>query len=262
MKQSIQNKLANITTILWDFDSVFTQPDHRFFNLCDKSNPLAASRIIPNLDYKEAHRISAKAFKEHRDTLIGFMPFAEKHGIPKKKLQTDIFKEFHSILRKKIVKIYPELLAPQEDNIAKLKQLKEYVTHCIVTHSCAEKWAIPNLKDMNEYQFIKKDNHVIGYDQYGFNNKRISPEGILLGMKRTGAQPRNTVFVEDTLDNLQMAKATCPEITTAWITNSNETHEGVDIKVKKRGEFLDYVLEAKLQPTFTLNKLIRKFPSP
>lgn len=258
MTNSATYNLKNLSAILWDFDSVLTKPDHRFFNLCDISNPRAACKIIPDLEYEEALYLSNKAFKEHRDTLIGFLPLAKKHNIPEEKLKSGIFTEFFKILYEETIKQIPELFAPNKESISKFEQLSQHVEHCIISHSCAQNWVKPALQLMGKYPFFRED-CVLGFNDFNYENKSISPTAILLGMYRLASTPNNTAFVEDTLANLQMAKASCPDITTVWVSEESHTPKGVDIIVKSEDEFADLVINAKLQQLHTSSQIRREF---
>ncbi len=258
MKEDLQKKLQKLEAILWDFDGVFYKATSDLFPLFDKANSIAASNAIPSLSFEEAHKITYPAFRKYKDNVRGFLHLAENDNLDKDQLRSNIFTKMYEYLFEKTINDFPALFSPNKEVIKNLDTLSNKVKHCIISQSCAEHWVIPALKKLKVYDFLNKE-HIFGLNHFKWEGKSENPTAILLGMKTLGSTPDTTAFVEDSLENLQMAKDSCKNITTVWISEETEKPDCVDIVIKSQAEFLDLVIKAKSKPETVLkNSLLQR----
>jgi len=246
----MMKNLSKVKGIFWDFDGVFyeydTVPNYGFYELCDKANAMAAYKIIVGLDYDTALNLAAESYKKYNDPITGFVPLAKEYGVSEKFLKDNIFYIYHSTLFDLTVQEHPHLLKVPESTLEKFEKLGDKVTNVILSHSAVDDWLKPAITNMKLDKFFKEEN-IIGLENFEFKSKSESPAGITMAVEKLGMHTSEIVFIEDTLKNIQVAKQAYPDLITVFKTNKTEKPEGVDILVKSQNEFLDMVINSKME---------------
>ena len=113
---------------------------------------------------------------------------------------------YHKRLFVEVMDNHYNVMYPSESLSAKFKTVSAHVDNLILSNASAEHWIMPILRFREQDKFIKKGN-VLGIDDFGFEPKGMSDKGITVALNKLGYQPSEVLFVEDTLKNLKVAKA-------------------------------------------------------
>ena len=235
--------LNNIDVIAWDYDGVWYDyhavPDNGFYELCDEANAEAACATFAELGHDlsraAAVDLAIESFKKHHDVVTAFLLYGDKHGLSRTAIQEGIFYRYNDILFHLTMDRHPELLAPCHETTRKMGLLDGHVTHAVLTHSCATRWAAPAIRKQGNARFFKPD-HIVGFDQFGFQSKSLSADGIAMILDRVQSSPERTVFVEDSATNLKIAREAYPELRTVLVSR----------KPVEKPDFVDTVIDRPL----------------
>ncbi|MCI5060086.1 MAG: hypothetical protein MRY79_03335, partial [Alphaproteobacteria bacterium] len=204
--------LANRRAIIWDFDGVFYDFDQvpegapSFYDLCDEANAVTMCRLLKGLDYEEARRLARSSFDTYNDPVTGLLPLAKEYGYSEEDFTRETYYGFNDMLSQLVEKHCPDLFKPCVQTIRAFLGGAGYVRHGILTHSCRHRWAKPVLNMMRKTDFFDPD-HVMGFEDFDFKPKGQGVEGLNELLGRLNARADQTIFVEDTLGHLQVAKA-------------------------------------------------------
>lgn len=201
---------------------------------------------FPTLSPEDIRAIGRKSYDETGDGLLGFTSLAKEWNLISAERE-DLFREglFRSFHREKFQYAKENnmaLLNPHTRTIKLLEQLRGHVQHGILTQGCLMNWVRPVLESRGTWEFFTKhaclDLHDIGYE-----TKKLSTRPIQMAIAALGATPAQTVFLEDSVDNLKMAKIFNPDILTVLITRKNpepEFEPFIDIHMPDLATFLEF----------------------
>ena len=178
-----------IETIIWDLDNTlykFTDSPIDHWN--DKTAEYALSSGV-KMSLEEATYLASQGWQSNQNSARYFV---DDHGLDQHDLHIGVAK-----------------LLDEKSVIACIDTCTEVRTlhdkrHIILTYAMRD-WACRVLDHLGLTDLFEPD-LIIGADNYRFELKSESALGILTALERSGANPEQTVFVEDTLANLKPAK--------------------------------------------------------
>lgn len=181
---------ANIQTIIWDLDNtLYKFDDNQVEKWCEA---VARSMLLrENIDilFEEAMALSLDGWKNYRNSNHHFI---QKYGICPREAHLGMFTHTQH-----------ELITPCTQTPSLLGSLSGK-RHAIVTFATKD-WAKRVLDHTGLSGFFQTD-MIIGAEDYEFESKEDSPLGIQTMLDKIGGNPLDTLFVEDTLQNLKPAK--------------------------------------------------------
>ncbi len=215
MKQLLtQQRIA----ILHDFDGphcnhLLIDEYEAFF---DQIKAEAAMHLFPDLCHEEAARMSRESSQIYHYGLEPFLGLAKKAGLDEEAFIALFHATYHQFTYKKISEEHPHLLEPCSKTLAAFRSLQGIVRHGLLTQGCFKNWTGPALTHQKTLEFFDP-NCLLDHMGLGRRTKAKSPEPIRIGMQRLGVKAHQTIFLEDSLRNLQIAKEAEPEILTVYI---------------------------------------------
>ena len=229
--------LSHIRAKALDFDDVWYHetdlPGDEMYNLCDNAAAIAACELLPSLAYDHSLELAKQSYKIYRDGISAHVAYmVEQCGYDQEEARDLMFEHYHRHKFKAMDRDYSYIFDPCEDRIAQLEYLSQHVALGMVTHSSRDEWVSPFLERNGTKAFVR-DDHIVDYKDYGYISKAEGADGITLLMQRMGVQPYETIFVDDHLPNLLVAKEEHPELTVALKTQDlSFTHEKVALAVQ------------------------------
>ena len=218
-----------------------------------------ARLLMPGLTWSDEEIIQRgkKSYFTHMDGLKVYIDFATASGITENALEfrRSFHKEYHQAAFANAMRTHSYVIAPDPALLSAMEELKPFVRHGMVTMSCLQTWAAPFLQKMDMLRFFE-DHALIGAEEVGFLNKKDSTQPLQIGMEKLGARPEQTIFIEDTIENLAMAKELDPRILTVHVVHGNQNSgpvaECVDIRVPCLKSFVKQaqdIFRPSLMPT-------------
>ena len=216
--------LKYIKAEISDFDGVFYPltyiPNKGFSDLCDLSKVEALKSILPDVDEGLVKELAAMSYKKYGDGTAIFIPLAEEHGICQKAFRQAAHERFHDRLFINTMDMYPNLVSGSDSLSAKFAEVGKVVTQAILSHANINNWALRVLRFRGDEGVIKREN-MWGLDDWGFilKSKSAKPFGMMLN--HLSVNPEETMFVEDNLTNIKVVKEAYPNVTCAFVQNSD-----------------------------------------
>lgn len=177
---------GSLKTVLWDLDNTLYRVNEAIYNAFDTGIAHAVRAAGVDLELDEAVKISRRSFLE---TGYSGHVFIEQYGLDRDKLHFDA----HSFINEKLIEACSET-----------RQLFEEVTldHVLVTHGSGL-WAQKVLAHLGlDHHFPA--GRMLALEDYDFQRKSESRRAFEIALERSGRQAEETLFVEDTLDNLRI----------------------------------------------------------
>lgn len=178
----------NIKTIIWDLDNTlykFTEEQVWAWHHAAVDNAL---RSITTLTREDALALADKGWKEHRNSSHFF---EHDHGLCPRETHVNVIRALDE-----------KLVTPCIDTPSLLRSTR--YKHVILTYATRD-WALRVLGHTGLLEFFD-DAHIFGAENYEFEDKAHSARGIRMALDTIGGNANDTLFVEDTLPNLVMAK--------------------------------------------------------
>jgi phosphoglycolate phosphatase-like HAD superfamily hydrolase len=243
--------LKNISSVIWDFDGIHFErdnlPDGRFGYLCDESVAKVAS-VFLQIDFETSLTIAKNSIKKYDEYITGYRMHAKNSDF--KDLEMDDIAKLHRAIYQHIFynvnKSYSGLLSRRETKVlSAFDAIRNDVQHGIVSHASSSAWCKPAVAMLGLYPYFN-ENAVMGFEDYGYENKAKSNRGLMNCMDVLGADEKSTAYVDGRLENLKSAKNGFPDMVTVWRTpvqeefnkKSRSVPEYVDIVIKKPIELL------------------------
>lgn len=228
--------LSHIRAVIWDFDGVWYDydaiPNSGFYDLCDYAAASAGCKLVPWLNHQDSLDAARESYKKYHDGISAHIPYLMQTGLSESAAKKIMFREYHSTLFNDFKATCPELLDVCHDTVAALRKLPTHIHQGILTHASAGHWVIPFLKASQNGQFFPLEN-IVDYEDFDFKPKGFGPEGISLAFNKMGVHPSHTIFVEDSVKNLQVAKQAYPSLTTVLKSNAPDSlQDGVDFVIR------------------------------
>ena len=254
--------IGGIKTIVWDFDGVFYDYTPVFYQACVDANSAAACDLIDGLTTEEATTLVLQSYTDHHDCFTGLLARATSCGIDSDQFCKDLQTGHHKNKFGLIMERCPELLAPNEELIEGFEMSRELgITHVVATHSCKREWTLPAIQQMG-LAHVFSEERVLDYADFGFENKGVSARAVAQAMSIGNSQPHETMFIEDGLSNLHVAKADFPTMAAAFKTNKPLVPEGIDVIINSPLAVLHMLLDPRLPRNQTLFSFETGVPTP
>lgn len=231
--------LGHIDTVIHDFDGVHypyrtSAEGLDFFQICDETLADVALKLFPTISRESLLDLAKAGYFEHGDCYTAFTLAARGwtgfEGIPPEEIRDALFSPYHNALFARTERDLPQVF----DYAARAKPwfeaLNGHVRHAILSHGCRETFINPFLAQAN----ITSHFHtVFGMAEIEFHNKGRSPRPLEIVLETLDANPARTAFLEDSLQNLRIAKEHYPALTTVHIhhgTPPDSKPEWVDLE--------------------------------
>ncbi len=246
MEQLLQHRDA----VLWDFDGVLysyhfndIEPadlHHNFYS----ANGKGAQGLIPSLSDEDAYRLGGESFVKYHDTVTGFLPYAEETGLDINEFKKQLLAAQLKWSFKHISENIPQLIAPCEETNQLFADLDQFIRHAMITHANAQYWAEPVSEHLGVHNYF---DHILGYDDFDFKSKGQSAYAVELAMQKLGATSEESIFIEDQIKHLEVAKESYPDLCTVLIEGETSIAqpEYVDIMVSRPKDFMKQLLAVK-----------------
>ncbi len=221
--------LRDIKTIIWDLDNTLYPYTEEQIEHWHEATVRAAIDLGAPITLEAGLHQARQSFAEHN---YSSKIFVDTYGLCPRKMHAGL----HPYSNEKIL---PVCMLTQESFEA-----LPNVRHVVLTHA-HRNWAERVLRHLGLRDFFE-DDLIMGLEDYGYEEKHASNRGILQSLDQTGCNPEHALFAEDTLRNLERAKAT--GIQTAYV------HHGVTGDNDNRPPFVDHVFLNAADVMMTLSK--------
>lgn len=216
------------TVFIHDFDGVHypgnVVQDMRAFLAKPKAE--AAAKLLPDLAYDDAFQMGIASFLETHDGQLYYAHHAEKLGMDVPKFRRDFHTLFHVLAQKYMEDEYAHLFAMDVELNQLFEGTRNHVRHGILTQSCVTGWASPFLTMLGRLDYFDEACR-LGFVECDFETKAKSTRPLQQAITAMNAAPEQVVFIEDTLANIERAKALDPRILTVHVHHGD--HDGKDI---------------------------------
>lgn len=209
---------------------------------------------FPDLSPEDIRRIGLKSYEETGDGLIGFVDTAIEHGIINPEnadlFREGLFRRFHKQKFEIVQERGYALLTPRPRTIQLMNDLSAHFTHGILTQGCFPNWVKPVLEARGMIEFFER-HACLDFHDVGYVTKKLSTKPLQMALDVLGARPEETIFIEDSIDNLVMAKELDPRILCVLITKEGlKPHQDpyVDIQTPDLVTFLEYARNKLCKP--------------
>ena len=201
--------------------------------------------LLAELGAAKIIEIGKASYHRTGDGLYDFveMVHARDPDRNREELQREVHVLYNQINMRRTLSDFPDVFSECAATNASLSRIGGHLHHGLATQSCLENWAVPGLKRQNRFHHFDPD-ALIGFAEGGFQTKSMSTEPLRRLLDKMKAQPEEVIFLEDSLENLRMAKTLDARILTVHIchdTPSAVLPDFVDIQVPKLHTFLHQV---------------------
>lgn len=211
-----KSALEDVRTIIWDLDNTLYPYTEEQIEHWHEATVRAAIDLGAPVTLEAGMNLARQSFTEHN---YSSRIFVERFGLCPRKMHAGL----HPYSNEKILPI----CTMTQDAFEAMPQ----VTHVVLTHA-HRNWAERVLKHLGLRDYFRED-LILGLEDYGYEEKHASNRGVLHALDKTATEPGRALFAEDTLRNLERAKAA--GIQTAYI------HQGVTGDNDNRAPFVDHV---------------------
>lgn len=204
------------TFFIHDFDNVHW-PYNALPNVYDfyaEMKVLVVKPVLPHLSDDEIKTIGTRSYHETGDGLLLFSDYARQLGMDYEEARSLLHSEFHRVAYEHLKQRAPSIFTPCEKTNAAMAQTMPFIHHVVLSQAHKEYWIEPMATSQNKLPFFKS---VIDFAGMGFTTKLMSPEPVARTMKHMTARPEQTVFIEDSLHNLEQAKKLDRRILTVYV---------------------------------------------
>lgn len=222
--------LTSIKTVIWDLDNTLYPYTERQIEHWHEVSVRAAIDMGVRVTFEEGLRMARQSFAAHN-------------------FSAHIFREQYSLCHKAM---HERMTARVKEDILPVCHITPqafeklpHIRHVIVTHAHKD-WAERVLKHLGLRGYFETD-AILGLEDYGFQHKHESNDGILRALDYAGGAAQDTVFAEDTLKNL--AKAKEEGVHTAYIHHGN-----VQFENDNRPDYVDYQFAKAYELLYSLTQ--------
>lgn len=218
-----------IKTLVWDLDNTLYKFHPEQVEAWNRATTEYALQNGVTLPFDEAMKLAEDGWLSHRNS---GHHFTHTHGLCSRQMHIGVNNNLSETMISACLET-PELM----------KAMREY-RHVILTFAVRD-WAKRVLDYTKLAEFFETD-HILGAEDYNFEDKAHSARGILTVLELTGANPDEVLFVEDTLPNLKPAKEEAG-VNTAYLHHNRPMNDNemdfVDLKVQDTPELLKWFKE-------------------
>ena len=227
-KCAISNIMKNnIKTIIWDLDNTLYKFDQ---NQIDTWNNATIDFVLEkgvDMPRDQAMQLADDGWLKHRNSGHHFI---HDHGMCSRDMHIEVNR-----------RLPVDMVIPCTETPQLMDQMRDY--HHVILTLAIRDWAHRVLDHTGLAEFFQPD-FILGAEDYNFEDKAHSPRGILTALEKTGANPDEVLFVEDTLPNLKPAKEKAG-VNTAYLhhnrpMNDNQDMSFVDVNVQDTPELLKW----------------------
>lgn len=255
-----QELTADRTEFLHDWDGVhhtYGQPHGKIKNIYEfyaDTKVMVVSAFLPQLSPGDIRQIGHKSYKETGDGLLLFTDKALDLGVIGHREAPDfrknLFHDFNRIGTMRLQILAQEIFIPDHKTNAAFERLDGKVRHGLLTQSCLRYWSGPQLDAQDKRRFFEPD-ALMDFADMRFVPKAQSYAPLAKLMSKMGARPEQTVFIEDSLANLERAKELDPRILTVYVCGDlplDKVPGYVDIQVRHVADILNMAADLHKQP--------------
>jgi FMN phosphatase YigB (HAD superfamily) len=218
-----------IKTIIWDLDNTLYKFSEFHINEWHTGVSKYMSSLGVELPLNKMIDLCEKGWQEHRDSNHYFV---KHYGVDANKAHVEMFQHIDHNM------VIPCMETPQL-----MEEMRNH-NHVILTLATSE-WAHRVLDHTGLKEFFHPD-FIFGAEDYNFEDKAHSPRGILMALDKIGGNANETMFVEDTLPNLTMAKQHT-DVNTVYLHHDRSINDNdmshVDLSMKDTPELLKWFKE-------------------
>jgi len=247
--------LAGRDVFIHDFDGVHYDYEDfgdnpTFFDYLAGIKARVMRELIPGLPHcdDELKAIGKSSYLQTGDGLLFFAEIAAGYGLDKEKFRLKIHTEFHRNKCNGAPEMRPDVFARCQETNEAFETLGPNVRHGLLTQSSVTHWARPILDEkMDRLKFFESD-VLVGYEDCGFISKRNSVEPLAHALAKMNVDPSRVVFIEDSAENLFMAKKLSPQILTVHCCHGRINEplpDFIDMRVPKPKHILHLAAEAR-----------------
>lgn len=229
------------TAYLHDYDGVhYRFADHpdpaAFFAACAIQTLRETFSGVSDDDIARIYRFS---IQEHGIGHVGFFEIAQQRGISVDEFSGFFSREFHNTVYESMQSNFPQWATKNPQAVRCFRLLKGHVKHGLLTMGDVEVWAEKVLGHKGIIEFFDP-NCLLGFEECKRYMKSKSDYPLGLAMEKLEVEPEQTVFVEDSIANLEMAKRAYPDIFTVLVgaRHLHSDFDCVDMQVPNLLSFL------------------------
>jgi len=235
---------ATRTAYLHDYDGVhYRFADHPdpagFFADCAIETLREVFSGVSDDDIAQIYRTS---IQDHGIGHVGFFEMAHQRGICIDEFTGFFSREFHSTVYETMKSDFPLWAAKNSNAVRCFQLLNGSVKHGLLTMGDVEVWAEKVLGHKGIIDFFDP-NCLLGFEECKRYMKSKSDYPVGLAMEKLEVEPRQTVFIEDSIPNLEMAKMAYPEIFTVLV-GARHIHGELDCVDMQVPNLLSFLQEA------------------
>lgn len=265
-----QKLTADRTVFIHDWDGVhhtYGQPHGEIKNIYDfyaDTKVMVVKELLPQLSPDDIRQIGLKSYKETGDGLLLFTNKALDLGVishdEAHDFRKNLFHEWHRIGTMRLHIRAPEIFMPDHQTNGAFERLYGRVRHGLLTQSCLRYWSGPQLDAQDKRRFFDPD-ALMDFVDIRFVPKAQSYAPLAKLMSKMGARPEHTVFIEDSLANLERAKELDPRILTVYVCGDlplDHVPGYVDIQVRHVADLLNMAADLHKQPRLQTGMDLRR----
>jgi FMN phosphatase YigB (HAD superfamily) len=211
--------MEQIKSIIWDLDNTLYPYEPHHVEFWHEATVRSAITLGAPVCMDQGMDIARRSYEMHN---YSSKSFVEEFGLCQKQLHEGIFPHAR------------EDMLPVCSKTQKAFEAHPSITHAILTHANKD-WACRALNHLGLARFFN-DDHILGLAEYDYQEKNMSSYGVERALEKLGTNAAQSLFVEDSLCNLEKAKKT--GIQTAYV-HQGSLQQGNDNKPP----FVDYVFK-------------------
>lgn len=234
--------------VIHDFDGVhleealFNAIYGNIYRFYARAKIKAADILLPDhgMNYDQILIVGRQNYLETGDGFAFFRHIAESRGMDTQQVYEKAHKLCHALAYAQAMESHEDNIIPCPETINGFERMKGLVSHALLTMSCVETWAKPLMERKRILGYFE-EHALIGARECNFENKASSTYPLAVALQRLKARPEESIFCEDNLANMRMAKALDQRILTVYVSQTatkNDIPDFVDIHVVNITQFL------------------------
>lgn len=230
------------TTFVHDFDGVHFDCDVGYHF---RARAAVARMIFTDLSSEKAYRMCQDSLYLMHSPLAAFEEKAKDMSLDIQHMRQALHDGSYALAFTSLLCEKPALIIDQAEIRCAMDRLAQHdVQHVLLTHASLDNWVFPILERQGYAQHFNRSASK-GFEDIGFVPKSASVRPLASSMLSLGVGPQQTVFIEDTLRNLEIAKNAYPDLCTVWVNAEKRPQPAfVDYKVSSFAEFADFAAES------------------
>lgn len=226
-------------------------------------NAEVTSKILP-ITFDDAKALNRKSYEATGDGFQMAIDIGQTHGHDPAELRRHLDIEYHKTLLIRIREQMPALLAPCAETIGHFESMHGSIAHGVISQGHAGEWVSPILVDHKTIGFFPPGS-VMGYADFGYENKAVSDLALRTFQKFFGAKPEEMVFLEDSPKNLKRGKEYSEKLMTVFIHHGKPFEtlpDYIDMQAPTLRHFFAEVAKVQSAPKIRRPSLILPEPVP